>query len=221
MSKAQGEKSEARTRLGRPRDGSIRRKVVEAAIECYAERGWSGFSFESVSIAAGVGRPALYRRWSGREELLIDAFRESTQTLQLPDHGNVAEDLTDLALAHRRLLVGARGRAGMRLFIEREAVAEVFRTIATEITAQRDRIILEVLERGRSRGELDSGVDLNIASQLLVGALMLDALVHERTTPQIRVTVTKTVETLMRGLNARPADAVSSERGSSPSARKR
>ncbi|MEV0688538.1 TetR/AcrR family transcriptional regulator [Nocardia sp. NPDC050378] len=200
MSKAQGEKSEARTRLGRPRDGSIRRKVVEAAIECYAERGWSGFSFESVSIAAGVGRPALYRRWSGREELLIDAFRESTQALQLPDHGNVAEDLTDLALAYRQRMIGVRGRACTRLFLEQEAVDEVFRTVSTEITAQRDRIILEVLERGRSRGELDSGVDFDTASQLLVGALMLDALTHERTTPQSRVTVAKTVDTLLWGL---------------------
>jgi len=175
-------------------------KVIPAAIECYAERGWSGFSFEAVSVSAKVGRPALYRRWAGREELLIDAFRESAHTLSAPDRGNVRGDLIDLALAFRKLMEGARGRAGIRLFLERDAAAEVFRTVSTEITAARDSLIMEALKRGRSRGEIRAGADLHTASRLLVGALTSDSLAHNRASHEIRSIVESTVETLLRGV---------------------
>ena len=197
-------------RLGRPRDVTIRRKVIDAAIECYAERGWSGFSFETVSIRATVGRPALYRRWSGREELLIDAFRESTPTLRAPDHGNIRDDLTDIAMAHRQLMAGARGRAGLRLFIEREAVTEVFRTVSAETSAQRHLLILEALRRGQARGEVRSEADLRIASELLTGALVVDALDFNKRSHQVHSTVVKTVDTLLKGLGVHsPTDGAS------------
>jgi hypothetical protein len=131
--------------------------------------------------------------------LLIDAFRETSQTLAVPDNGNVRDDLTDLAMAYRQLMTGARGLAGLRLFIEQEAAAEVFRTVSTEITAQRDLLILEALRRGQSRGEVRNEADLNVASQLLIGALMLDSLGY-KSSHQIRGTVEKTVDSLLSGL---------------------
>jgi hypothetical protein len=42
-------------------------------------------------------------------------------------------------------------------------------------------------------------------SLLLVGALMYDALGHDRTLPQIRTTVVATIETLLAGLSAQQA----------------
>jgi AcrR family transcriptional regulator len=185
--------------MGRPRDGSIRRRVIDAAIECYAERGWSGFSFEAVSTRSMVGRPALYRRWADREELLVDAFRESSNTLSAPDHGNVRDDLTDLAMTYRQLMTGARGRAGIRLFIERENLAAVFETVSAETSAQRDLLIMGALKRGQSRGEIRTEADLNVASQLLVGALMLDALGY-KASRSIRNTVAATIDILVSGL---------------------
>jgi AcrR family transcriptional regulator len=192
-------------RLGRPRDGSIRRKVITAAIECYAERGWNGFNFETVSVRASVGRPALYRRWASREQLLIDAFRESTHRLPAPDSGNVRNDLTEIALAHRKLLAGARGRAGLRLFIEQETVAEVFRTVSAEITSQRDALILQALRRGQSRGEIRSDADLGVAHELLVGAVMLDSFSYDKKSAQIRRSVATMIDTLLRGLGSQPS----------------
>lgn len=201
MTTTQNENGAVAARTGRPRDGLIRRKVIDAAIECYAERGWSGFSFEAVSARAAVGKPALYRRWSGREELLIDAFRELTPTLYTPDHGNIRDDLTDLAVAFRQLMAGSRGRAGHRLFIEQEAAREVFQAVSAEISAPRARLILEILRRGQSRGDVRSDADLDIATQLLLGSLMLDAL-KVKTSHPLRNTAARTVEALLSGLGA-------------------
>jgi AcrR family transcriptional regulator len=204
MTTTKSEKAEPRARMGRPRDGSIRRKVIAAALECYEELGWSGFNFEAVSARAKVGRPALYRRWSNREELLIDAFRELTPALPAPpDNGNLSEDLTDVAMEYRRVMLGVRGRAGVRLFIEQEATAYVFQAVAAEISAHRNSLIVETLKQGQSRGEVRSDADLKVATELLIGALMLDAL-YAQGSHQIRGTVAKTVDTLLRGLSDNP-----------------
>jgi AcrR family transcriptional regulator len=211
MTKTRSEKVEQKARMGRPRDGSIRRKVIDAAIECYEELGWSGFNFESVSVRAKVGRPALYRRWSNREELLIDAFRELTPALPAaPDHGNLREDLTEVAMEYRRVMLGARGRAGVRLFIEQEATADVFHAVAAEISAYRNSLIVETLKRGQSRGEVRSDADLQVATELLVGALMLDAL-YAPGPYQVRGIVAKTVDMLLRGLGNNPVDRDTAE----------
>jgi AcrR family transcriptional regulator len=191
-------------RLGRPRDGSIRRKVIIAAIECYAERGWNGFNFEAVSVRAAVGRPALYRRWVSREELLTDAFRETTVQLPVPDNDNVRDDLTEIALVHRKVLAGARGRAGLRLFIEQEAVPEVFRAVSAEITSQRDALIMQALRRGQSRGEIRNDANLRVAHEFLAGAVMLDSLGSDRNSHQIRITVATIVDTLLTGVGTEP-----------------
>jgi AcrR family transcriptional regulator len=185
--------------LGRPRDGAIRRRVIDAALECYADRGWSGFTFESVSVNAKVGRPALYRRWSDREELLADAFRESTETLIDPDRGNIRDDLTEVALSFRLLMRGARGRAGTRLYVEREAIPKVFRSVFLETTAPRDLLIVEILRRGQSRGEVRDGVNLKLAARMLIGPLTLDAL-DDKASEDVHATVANTVDMLLWAL---------------------
>ena len=80
--------------VGRKRDPLIEPRVFDAALRVYAHGGWSGFTFEGIARAAGVGKPAIYRRWSSREELLIAAL----QTADFPearDCGHVRADLLD------------------------------------------------------------------------------------------------------------------------------
>src|ERR1700744_5860979 len=89
--------SESRTpTVGRKRDPLIEPRVFDAAVRVYAHAGWAGFTFEAVARAARVGKPAIYRRWSSREELLVAALH----TADFPtarDCGHVRADLLDYA----------------------------------------------------------------------------------------------------------------------------
>jgi hypothetical protein len=91
----------------------------------------------------------------------------------------------------------------VRLFIEQEAAADVFQAVAAEIQAHRNALIVETLKRGQSRGEVRSDADLQAATELLIGALMLDTL-YAKGYPQIRNIVVKAVDLLVRGLRANP-----------------
>jgi AcrR family transcriptional regulator len=60
---------------GRPRDDTKDEAITSAMIAMLAAHGYDGASFEKVATAAGVSRPAIYRRWKAKELLVIDAVR--------------------------------------------------------------------------------------------------------------------------------------------------
>lgn len=59
---------------GRPRDPQIDEAALAAARELLVEVGWSGTTMRAIAERAGVGRPALYRRWPSRAHLVLDAL---------------------------------------------------------------------------------------------------------------------------------------------------
>ncbi|MGI5518247.1 helix-turn-helix domain-containing protein [Streptomyces sp. CA-106131] len=57
---------------------------------------------------AGVGKPAVYRRWKSKEEILIAALSVTEVPLEPIDTGSVCEDLVTLArivLKHQLSLI--------------------------------------------------------------------------------------------------------------------
>lgn len=59
---------------GRPRNPRIDEAALAAARELLVEVGWTGTTMRTIAERAGVGRPALYRRWSSRAHLVLDAL---------------------------------------------------------------------------------------------------------------------------------------------------
>src|ERR1700726_2671458 len=59
---------------GRPADPGIENRVLTAALTVYGEVGWAGFTLDAVARRAPVGKAALYRRWTTKEDLLLAAL---------------------------------------------------------------------------------------------------------------------------------------------------
>src|ERR1700736_6291349 len=79
---------------GRPRSQEADRAILTAAVELLAERGLAAMSIEEVAARAGVGKATIYRRWSSKGLLALDAFVASFQEQQpLPDTGTLRGDL--------------------------------------------------------------------------------------------------------------------------------
>src|SRR5947209_8635048 len=67
-------KDTAARRPGRPRSERAEQAILRATIDAIGERGIDGVHCEDVAARAGVGKATLYRRWPGKEDLLIAAF---------------------------------------------------------------------------------------------------------------------------------------------------
>src|SRR4051794_34087361 len=64
-----------------PRREQTRRKLIEAAMDVFAERGFHRASVDDVARAAGFSIGALYANFGGKEDLLLAIFDEHVRWL--------------------------------------------------------------------------------------------------------------------------------------------
>jgi AcrR family transcriptional regulator len=70
-------------RRGRPRDPAIDGRILAATREVVAEVGVGSVSISAIAARAGVGKPSIYLRWAGVEELVAAAFDDLDWTREV------------------------------------------------------------------------------------------------------------------------------------------
>jgi AcrR family transcriptional regulator len=168
-----GPKSESPrpTPAGRKRDPLIEPRVFDAAVRIYARDGWAGFSFEAIARESRVGKPAIYRRWTDREQLLIAALH-TTDFPTARDCGGVRADLLDYAsqwvewYQHPERAVAAR-----RIVYDGQANPVLSALHQDLIVQPRTDAAREITRRAIKRGEIAPTVRSSTIVDLLVGAM--------------------------------------------------
>jgi AcrR family transcriptional regulator len=85
---------------GRPRSMLADDAIVDATIALLVEEGFDRLSMDAVAARAGVGKATIYRRWSSKEALVIDAVARRTDPLPVgPAGGSVRDRLVALLQA--------------------------------------------------------------------------------------------------------------------------
>jgi AcrR family transcriptional regulator len=161
--------------VGRPRDPELDRRIVEAALDQFAEVGWAGFSMEAVARRAGVGKASLYSRWSSKEALLTDAVTGLLSRVADVDTGTLRDDLVELATQILNIYAGHNSRAMLRLELEASAIpglAEPYEALGRS----RNRAARAIVRRGIARGELDQSTPITLLLDMLVGGAMMHVL---------------------------------------------
>ena len=163
---------------GRPLDPAISEAILEATFEVLAETGYAKLSIEAVAQRAGVHRPAVYRRWPTKLDLVAAAISSIAPAVPDPDTGSTRDDLVELVSSIANLLVrNPRARLTLRLVAE-IAVDEQLAALVDSRTVQPRRAMARtVLERGIERGEIRPDLDMELVCDLLVGSLYTRALV--------------------------------------------
>ncbi|MEU6575283.1 TetR/AcrR family transcriptional regulator [Streptomyces sp. NPDC046805] len=169
------------TRTGRPRSAAADTAILSATREALVELGWSKLTLGDVATRAGVAKTTLYRRWAGKNELVVDAVAELFDELTLPDHGSLSADITDVILQFVAILDRPEANSGLVAVVAEATRDDALRArIRESIVKRQKHLVLEGRARAQARGELPPDPDTDTATRTadLVYDIVAGTVVH-------------------------------------------
>ena len=187
-------------RRGRPRNETCRTDILSATIDLVAEVGIAGLTVDAVAKRAGVGKATLYRRWTSKEALMLDAWMSIVETPPVPDTGSLRSDLVELFVSYRQPLPDERLQKVFPQMIAAAKVNAEVQDAYRAFIAERRRPMRTVLDRAVSRGELAADIPIDVVHDMLIAPvtyrwLVTDAAVDE----DIQSTI---IDLVLAGLHA-------------------
>jgi len=152
---------------GRPRSEQARAAVLNAADDLLVEVGYAAMTMKGIAQRAGVSRQTVYRWWSHKAEILLEASAaDAEEELEVRPTESPLDDLAAYLEALVRFLARSPAGAAYRALLGEaqhdSAVAELLS--AKDPLGDSARV---VIERAFAKGEVP--VSLDQATAMLIG----------------------------------------------------
>ena len=155
--------------IGRPRDAGIDTAVVIEVLKTLKSKGYRAVTIDGIARKVGRARSSLYRRWPSKRHLVAYAVLSELGENPAADTGNIKDDLEAVVGTLLRAFRGPLGRALAGIVADMAQDAALASTIRRHVLAPRRRSMREALERGRVRGEVREGFDVELVLDMLTG----------------------------------------------------
>ena len=147
-------------------------EILEATLDVLAEAGYDRLTMDAVAAAAKASKATLYRRWSSKAALVIDALLAQKGPATLPDTGNLREDLLQMHCGQGGVTdkhaVGVLASVITAVNIDPE-FATAFRR---DFVGPKVAVGRSAFERAKERGEIRTDVDLDLLAPALAGMVL-------------------------------------------------
>jgi AcrR family transcriptional regulator len=204
---------------GRKRDHSRDAEILDATLEVLAEVGAARLTMDMVAARAGAGKATIYRRWTSKAELVIDAVaqmkRNQVDLERLPDTGTLRGDLLGLFKPQsieegERKLKIMTGLAS--LLSQDQALADPANTAVVQPWAEAH---FALMQRAVERGEISASADIGTLSQVIPSMAAYRTLVQRK--PIDLAFLTSMVDgVIVPALRSQPPDAPTDSTGHRP-----
>ena len=140
------------------RTARTREAVFGATLAALASQGYDRMSVEGVALHAGVHKTTVYRRWGTKDRLLAEALQEAAESrIEVPDTGDIGDDLRALARSIQATLSSREGMATVRALVSGAQVSPEVERIARRFWGARLAQVGPIVERAVGRGQLPRG----------------------------------------------------------------
>ena len=113
------------------RPSNRRELILAAAIELFHERGYPATGVDDIGKAVDVSGPAIYRHFSSKEEILLEAIQLAA------DEVNEANENARATGSGPMAILEGYVRAYVRVALERSALISVWTSEARHLSSQR------------------------------------------------------------------------------------
>jgi AcrR family transcriptional regulator len=181
-----------------PRVARTHARVLSAAVDLLAERGYAAFSIDAIVRRTGVAKTTLYRHWPSRAALLVAVIKELEGGGPLPDTGSVRQDLLDFFAGRVRIAQTQRWERSMPALVEAAAHDPELGDIVAGLTTQSLEQISALTRRGQDRGELRGDIDVDLAASVLMGPFVFRRLLLNKSPTSDQVSTV--VDMILHGI---------------------
>ena len=170
--------------VGRPRDPRVDAAIVDATLQLLAEGGYSALTMEAVATLAGVGKATLYRRYTGKEQLVVDALATMSEPAEVVQGASVRDELVArLEAVRRKSDSSLAGKIFPRLVSASAESPELMRNYRRQVLLPRRLAFAAALRRGVEEGLVRPDVDVDHAIDLLIGPMVYRNLIRNDPPP--------------------------------------
>lgn len=160
---------------GRRRDPRVDEAALDATRRLLTRIGYGALTIEAIAREAGLHRPAIYRRWRTKAEIVHDAVYE--QAVAVPDFAPTGDFATDLRLVARGAIALFSRRdvlaAVPGMMADRQADGRLQRRLQPRVEAAARAGFAQFLAEAVARGDAREPVDADVLLDVLAGAVLM------------------------------------------------
>ena len=194
-----------------PRVERSRRSICSAAIAEMAEVGYGAMTIESIARRAGVGKATVYRHWDGKLGIVESALNQLEADIPVPTDESIRTRIVAMLRWLAEFLAGGSPESQcLPALVSAAQYDDSVRAIHHRFSAERRQVFIDLIDEGRSRGEIAPAADSRVVTESLVAPLFYRRLLTPEPYPPGEV---EAIVELVLG-----AESPSSQRGPLPSA---
>lgn len=172
-----GDPPDAESKLRRRTDGRLDRSrdpaILNAALAALEENGYVNTNMNDIAARAGVGKAAIYRRWSSKAALITDAlvyWRPDLMDEDAPDTGSLEGDFDEIVRRAARIdeepfsydLV-------LRVAVEATHDPHLGSALDDLMLLKGRRVMTAILQQAAARGEVTADRDWSLVADVMTG----------------------------------------------------
>src|SRR5262249_18664086 len=140
-----------------PQPESKRERILRAAIDVFARRGYFNAKVSEIAKAAGVADGTIYLYFDGKEDLLISVFREHTRSYLTSLERDLAtvnrpEQRMRIAIRHHLEALGEDRSLAIVWQVELRHSLKFMTLLSHQEVAEYLNILRRIVEAGQSEG---------------------------------------------------------------------
>jgi len=167
---------------GRPRSEASRASILDAAYSFLRRFPVSAISTIHIAREAGVSSATVYRWWSTKEALLLDAFLHTADhEMVLKPGGSPLQRLKEYILQVGRFFTGENGIVVARLLTAIQDNATLRKEFLKRVYSPRDKEIRAIIDQAIKLGDLPADLKITVFLDSIIGPLLARLLLrHEK-----------------------------------------